>query len=47
MDIMKLLNKVMAYDEIKSIPIIYVYTIIRCVIEAISSGECFYETEYE
>ena len=47
MDILKLLNKVLAYDEIKSIPLIYVYTIICCVIEAISSGECFYETEFE
>lgn len=30
MDIMKLLNKVMSYDEMKSIPIAYVYTIIEC-----------------
>lgn len=47
MDIKKLLSKVMSYEEMKSIPIVYVYTIIKCVIEAISSGECFYETEYE
>jgi len=47
MDILKLLNKVLSYDEIKAIPIIYVYTIVRYVIEAIGSGECFYETEYE
>ena len=47
MDILKLLNKVLAYEEIENVPIIYVYTIICCVIEAISSGECFYETEYE
>lgn len=45
MDLNKLCEKVMNSDEVKDIPIIYVYKIIFTVIEAISSGECFYETE--
>jgi len=47
MDIFKICNKVMENPEIQSIPYIYVVKVIRCVIEAISSGECFYETEFE
>lgn len=47
MDLLKLCEKVMTYEEIKGVPIIYIYTVIFCVIEAIGSGECFYETEYE
>ena len=47
MDLLKLCEKVMSYDEIKDIPVFYIYTIICCVIEAIGSGECFYETEFE
>ena len=45
MDILKLCKKVMSYEDVQDIPIIYVYTIIFCVVEAISSGECFYENE--
>lgn len=47
MDVLKLLKKVLASDEVENIPLVYIYTVITCVIEAISSGECFYETEYE
>ena len=45
MDINKLFQKVMSNSEIGKIPIIYVFIVMNCVIEAISSGECFYETE--
>lgn len=45
MDIFKICNKVMENDEVKDIPFIYVMKVIRCVIEAISSGECFYDNE--
>lgn len=45
MDIFKLYEKVLSYDKVKHIPMMYVYTVICCVIDAISSGECFYETE--
>ena len=47
MDIMKLCEKVLANEEAKDIPVIYIFTIIICVIEAIESGECFYNTEFE
>ena len=45
MDIKKLTDKVMNSDAIKGIPLIYVFTIITCVLDAISSGECFYVNE--
>ena len=45
MDIKKLIKKVMNSDEVKGIPLIYIFTIIKCVLDAISSGECFYEVE--
>lgn len=47
MDIIKLFKKVMTYEEMKDIPIGHIYIVIRCVIEAIGTGECFYETEFE
>ena len=47
MDVLKLCEKVLASEDVKDIPIIYVFIVITCVIEAIESGECFYEMEYE
>lgn len=47
MDVLKLLEKVMDCDEVKDIPLIYVYEVVCCVVDAISSGECFYSTEFE
>ena len=47
MDVLKLCEKVLESDEVKDIPILYVYIIVTTVIEAISSGECFYSTEHE
>jgi hypothetical protein len=47
MDVLKLCSKVLASEDVEHIPIVYVYIIINCVMEAIGSGECFYETEYE
>ena len=47
MDINKLFEKVMSSKEIAKIPIFHVFIILNCVIEAISSGECFYETEID
>jgi hypothetical protein len=47
MDILKLCEKVLENEEIKGIPVIYVYLIINSVIEAINTGECFYPTEYD
>lgn len=45
MDVMKLCEKVLESEDVKNIPLVYIYTVITCVIEAISSGECFYPTE--
>lgn len=47
MDIIKLFEKVMSYQEMEEIPIAHVYIVIKFVIEAIGTGECFYETENE
>ena len=45
MDIDKLFKRVVTSDEVKDVPIIYIMAVFHCVIEAISSGECFYKTE--
>jgi len=47
MDINKLFEKVMSNEEIAKVPIFYTFLIMNCIIEAISSGECFYETEID
>lgn len=47
MDIVKLCEKVLEDEEVKDIPIIFVYTVVYSVINAISTGECFLDTEYE
>lgn len=47
MDIKKLFKKVMSYEEMKDIPIGHIYLVIKYVIEAIGTGECFYETEFD
>lgn len=47
MDVLKLMKKVLESDEVKNIPLVYIYTVITCVIEAIGSGDCFYETEID
>jgi hypothetical protein len=47
MDIIKLFEKVMENEVAAGIPPIYVFTIVCCVVEAISTGECFYKTEFE
>jgi hypothetical protein len=47
MDIIKLFEKVMESDEIREIPILYVFEVICCVLDVIGTGECFYKTDYE
>ena len=47
MDIDKVFKKVMSCEDVQDIPITYIFAIISCVFEAISSGECFYNTEYD
>lgn len=45
MDINKLFNEVMTNTDVKDVPIIYIIKVFNCVLDLISSGECFYTTE--
>lgn len=47
MDIDKLFRKVIDSDEVKNVPIIFIITVFNCVLDQISTGECFYTTEIE
>ena len=47
MDILKLFEKVMESEEVKCIPLVDVFTVICCVVDAISTGECFYKDDFE
>ena len=47
MDVLKLCKKVLENEDVKSIPLLYVLIVVECVIDAIGSGECFYETEFD
>ena len=45
MDIKKLYEKVIQNEEVHGIPLIYIITVLNCVLEAIGTGECFYPLE--
>lgn len=45
MDILKLFEKVIQSEEVSTIPLADIFTVICAVVDAISSGECFYENE--
>ena len=47
MDLNKLCEKVLQDEQIKKIPLEYVFAVMNIIIEAISSGECFYQTEFD
>lgn len=47
MDISKLCEMVLQNDDVQGIPLVFVIAVFNSVIDAISSGECFLETEYE
>ena len=47
MDVLSLFEKVIEDDEIKDIPLMYVFRIVCCVVDAISTGECFYNTDFD
>lgn len=47
MDVYKLFDIVMSSQEISDVPITYVFMVLNCVLDAIGSGECFYETEID
>ena len=47
MDVLKLFEKVVACDEVQDIPLMYIFIVVTCVMDVISSGECFYSNELE
>ena len=47
MDIIKLFEKVIENDEVKDIPMLYVFTVVCAVVDAIGSGECFYRNDFD
>ena len=47
MDIIKLFEKVLEDEDVKDIPLLYVFVVVCSVVDAIGSGECFYQTDFE
>jgi hypothetical protein len=45
MDVEKLYKTVMLSEEVKDVPIIYIMTVLNCVLDVIGSGDCFYKLE--
>lgn len=45
MDILKMLEIVMKDKQVQEIPAVHVIMVVNAVIEAINSGECFYEND--
>ena len=45
MDIKKLYEKVITSEDVKSVPLIYVLTVLNCVLDIIGTGEVFYTNE--
>lgn len=45
MDIKKLYEKVIQSEEVHDIPLIHILAVLSAVLDAIASGECFYENE--
>lgn len=47
MDIKKLYEKVIQSEDVHGIPIVHILSVLNAVLEAIGTGDCFYETEIE
>lgn len=45
MDIQKLFEKLVDHEEIKDMPITDVFKVFFCIVDIISSGECYYDSE--
>lgn len=45
MDMKKLCDMLTSREDLKDIPIIYVFQVAYAVFEVINSGECFYDSE--
>ena len=41
----KLYDSLMEKEDLKDIPIDYVFRVVICVFEVINSGDCFYKNE--
>ena len=44
MDIDKLFKKVISNEDVKNVPILFIILVFNCVLEEISTGDCFYKT---
>lgn len=47
MDIKKLYEKVIQSEDVHGIPLVYILAVLNAVLEAIGTGDCFYETEID
>ena len=47
MDVITLCDKVLESDEVKDIPVLYVYIIVAEVMDIIRKGECFIKTDFD
>ena len=47
MDIKKLYEIVIKNEDVHDIPMIHILTVLNAVLDAIGTGECFYETEHD
>lgn len=47
MDILRLFEKVIEDDEVKGIPLIHIFTVVCAVVDAISTGDCFYSNDFD
>ena len=47
MDIQKLYEIVIKNEDVHGIPMIHILTVLNAVLDAIGTGECFYETEHD
>jgi len=47
MDIKKLYEKVIQNEDVHGIPLVYILSVLNAVLEAIGTGDCFYETEID
>ena len=47
MDVLSLFEKVLQDEEVRDIPLMYVITVVCAVVDAISTGECFYSNDFE
>ena len=47
MDIKKLYEIVIKNEDVHGIPMIHILTVLNAVLDAIGTGECFYETEHD